>query len=687
MAIFAGSIHFIPIAATVIICYLALAGYYIGSELTGISNEDSERFIGLQFAAKLHELTINASLTAVIFSFVRHQLAVAGGLPFGALFTGLQFQEISFLWSMELWGAARARFLKLQVRLAIILLVVICAFLSVSAGSSSATLMRPTLDDWPAGGTDFWIAIHQDDFMSLNVTSSQTSDSCLIDSGDLSCPYGDWQTIAQTYLSYYTDQLKLGYFPLGVYIKGAKAIRYLQAQPRAGTFGDLERMSVATVPSSSVGDALIELSQLYAVAANIVRGDGKWRFWSHNLLQQSIATHQPIVHGRCLQINASSYGSYTSVHYQNGDSSAPFYSLPDLKYYNLTGDFPTIDIPITDSFQTLLQKANSSSVPQVAWANIAQRIIDDPKNPAVWTPSDPTLGAMFSVPSNDKYGAMIYTCTIDSRLAPANVSTIAQGVVGGDPENWWDATTYGSNNTYPRIFIDPDWARYLNPVTGPGNSSAFQSMLQTAGLWNSDQIIDVEGAQHSIESLLTTAVANGLTRRDYGRRLAGSLLGDPNGMSTGELTGEEWAKQMMPAHGHAMGPGGTAFTISPSDEQNSTKFTMQTTANGYAYSTRGSAAKFAMFVLLFHALIALCHWIYMFWSKQSSSSWDSIAELVALAMNSRSSEVFVNTGAGIDSGDLFKNQTQVVERGDRLELVVGVPSGGEKTVEANKLYG
>ena len=332
MAIFAGSIHFIPIAATVIICYLAWAGYYIGGELSGIGNEDSEKFIGLQFAAKLHELTINASLTAVIFSFVRHQLAVAGGLPFGALFTGLQFQEISFLWSMDFWGAARARFLKLQVRLAIILLVVICAFLSVSAGSSSATLMRPTLDDWPAGGTDFWIAIHQDDFMSLNVTSSQKFDSCLIDSGDLSCPYGDWQTIAQTYLSYYTDQTKLGYFPLGVYIKGAKAIRFLQAQPRAGTFGDLERMSVATVPSSSVGDALVELSQLYAVAATIVRGDGKWRFWSHNLIQQSIAAHQPIVHGRCLQINASNYGSYTSVQYQSGNGSAPFYSLPDLKY-------------------------------------------------------------------------------------------------------------------------------------------------------------------------------------------------------------------------------------------------------------------------------------------------------------------------------------------------------------------
>jgi hypothetical protein len=687
MAIFAGSIHFIPIAATTVICYLALAGYYVGSELTGPGNQDDAKFIGLLFAAKLHELTINASLTAVISSFVRYRLAVAGGLPFGALFTGLQFQQISFLWSMELWGAARARFLRLQVRLGIVLLVVTCAFISVSAGSSSATLMRPTLDDWPAGGTDFWIAMRRDEFMSLNVTSSQTPDSCLIDTGDFGCPYGDWQTIAQTYLSYYADQSKLGGWPLGVYIKGAHAIRYLQAQRRAGTFGDLERMSVATVPSSSVGDALVELSQLYTQAAVIMRGNGKWRFWSRNARVQSVEAYQPIVHGRCLQMNASDYASFTSTHYRSGNGNAPFYSLPDLKYYNLTGDFPIINIPIPNSFQALLQKANSSSVPQVAWANIAQRIIDDPKDTAASNTSDPTLGAMLSVPSNDKYGVIIYTCTIDSRLAPATVSTTAQDVVAGDPVAWWNAVTYGSNNTYPRISIDSDWARYLDPVVGPDNSSAFQSMLQTAGLWNSDMLIDLEGAQHSVESLLSTVVANGLARRDYGRSLAGSLLGDPNGVSTGELYGQEWAMQMMPAHGRAMGPGGVAFAISPSEEQNSTKFTMHTTANGYAYSIRGSAAKFAMSVLLFHTFIALCHWVYMSYSKQSSTSWESIAELVALAMNSRPSEVFANTGAGIDCGELFKDQTQVVERGDRLELVVGAPSGEEKTVVANKIYG
>ena len=686
MAIFAGSIHFIPVAATAIICGLNLSGYYIGGELAGIHNEDDEKFIGLQFGAKLHELTINASLTAIMFSFVRYQLALSGGLPFGALFTGLQFQEISFLWSMELWGAIRAHYMRRRIRLAVILLVVVCAFLSVSVGSASATLMRPRLDTWPAGGTDFWVGIPQAEFLSTNVTSSQVPDSCLIDNGDPSCPYADWQTIAQSYLSYYLGQSKAGYFPLGLYIQGAKAVRYLTAQPRVDSPG-AERLCVATVPSSSVGDALIELAYLYRVAAQLVRGEGKWRFWSRQSEQQTVAAYQPIVHARCLQVNASSYGTSTSSQYHIDNGTIPFYSLADLEYYNQTGDFPTINVPVTDEFHTLLQNANTSSVPQIAWATVPQQSIDNPNDPHDGPASDPTLGAMLSIPANANYDAMIYICTIDSRIAPASVTSLAQAVVGGEPDTWWNLATYGANNTYPRILIDYEWAKYLNPVATPDNSTAIQSMLNIANLWDVDQVDDLEDAQHKVESLLATLIANGLSRRDYGRELAGSLVGDPDGLNTASPTLAEWAKQMMPSHGRAMGPGGNAFSVTSSDQQNSTKFTMYTTVSGYAYSSQGFAAQFSMFVLLLHALLGVSHWIYMTWSKQSSSSWDSIAELVALAMNSRRSEVFENTGAGIDDADLFKNQTRVVQREGHLELVVGNSPAGGTPVKANDVYG
>lgn len=145
------SVHFVPIAAAFVLVVLNWRGYYIGGELEGAVGLDDAKFIGLQFAAKLHELTITASLTAVIFSYIRHELVTDSGLPFGAIMAGFQFKEISYLWSMEFWGVIRANWRRWQDKTGLIFLIIIGTALSLSAGPSSATLMRPRLDWWPAG--------------------------------------------------------------------------------------------------------------------------------------------------------------------------------------------------------------------------------------------------------------------------------------------------------------------------------------------------------------------------------------------------------------------------------------------------------------------------------------------------------------------------------------------------------
>ena len=38
----------------------------------------------------MHEIAIEASLSGVIFSCVRYELLLGDGIPFGALFSGLQ---------------------------------------------------------------------------------------------------------------------------------------------------------------------------------------------------------------------------------------------------------------------------------------------------------------------------------------------------------------------------------------------------------------------------------------------------------------------------------------------------------------------------------------------------------------------------------------------------------------------
>ena len=67
-------------AASFLLIFLNFRGFYIGQELEGPSCQDDIRFLALQFAAKLHELTIIASLTAVLLYYIRHELMADTGL-------------------------------------------------------------------------------------------------------------------------------------------------------------------------------------------------------------------------------------------------------------------------------------------------------------------------------------------------------------------------------------------------------------------------------------------------------------------------------------------------------------------------------------------------------------------------------------------------------------------------------
>jgi len=63
----------------------------------------------------------------------------------------------------------------------------------------------------------------------------------------------------------------------------------------------------------------------------------------------------------------------------------------------------------------------------------------------------------------------------------------------------------------------------------------------------------------------------------------------------------------MPSYNQPIGYGGNAFDTRTSEHENSTKFTVRVETNGYAYSSRGNTAKFAIAVLYLHMLIAVAN--------------------------------------------------------------------------------
>ena len=50
--------HLIPVSAAIGLVSLNIHGYYIGGELSGASGYDDVKLSALQFAAKIHEITI-----------------------------------------------------------------------------------------------------------------------------------------------------------------------------------------------------------------------------------------------------------------------------------------------------------------------------------------------------------------------------------------------------------------------------------------------------------------------------------------------------------------------------------------------------------------------------------------------------------------------------------------------------
>ncbi|KAI4176880.1 MAG: hypothetical protein LQ343_000737 [Gyalolechia ehrenbergii] len=651
IAALAGTIHIIPASIAISIAALNSYGYYIGEELAGPQGQDDEKLAGLQLAAKLHELTIQASLAAMLLQYIRHEVALQKGLPFGALFAGHLFKDVSFLWSSEFWGTANGTFANRQDKWKLIILLVICTIIGLTAGPASATILKPRMGNWPAGGTDFWINATAAELWSTDAAAAEVPVTCSNDTSDKSCPHGDWQTLAYDYFPYWSRLEKKGYLPDTLRIPGLKSIRELYPKIRSTSQQYSQRFSAATTQYSVVADSIAETGRLWGwVVAAAWRSKGQpWRFWSHKEATFTVLAYQPIVHARC--------ANNSLLILSSPKDEVRFYDLRDIAAFRKNGDFPLI----VESHSTYANIDNTNIGPSLTWTTISQ-------------PSNKTtaLAAIVVIPGEEKGTPGIFACTVDARVAPAKIQSTRNlyKIVTSHlkPSSTWmpagtDAT-YGGSNTWPAISIEPQWAAYLNPKTGEGNSTVFQTLTAAAGLQDMNSL---EGSTtgYLIESVLATMIVNGLARRKYKHGIIGDLKDWD--FDSDLPTCDSWCREMMPLHG-SMGDGGSVYTLGESPQMNATKLTMRAESTGYAYSPKGFTTVLSIAILSTYSCIVLTHWAYMIWVKESSNSWQSSSEIAALAMNSRPTEALYNTGAGVETSRIFRQRVRIVSVGEKVEL-------------------
>ena len=140
---------------------------------------------------------------------------------------------------------------------------------------------------------------------------------------------------------------------------------------------------------------------------------------------------------------------------------------------------------------------------------------------------------------------------------------------------------------------------------------------------------------------------------------------------------------------------GDAFDVDPA--QDWVKLRVSSVFEGYSYNTRGTTPKIAVCILLTYCMVAFAHVLYTGITGVSSTCWDFISEVTALAVNSQPTVLLRNTCAGITELNIFKLPVRVLARrddqqsdGEHLELVFG--DIGEKTtqyttIKANRGYG
>ncbi|KAL8917164.1 MAG: hypothetical protein Q9208_008133, partial [Pyrenodesmia sp. 3 TL-2023] len=233
---------------------------------------------------------------------------------------------------------------------------------------------------------------------------------------------------------------------------------------------------------------------------------------------------------------------------------------------------------------------------------------------------------------------------------------------------------------YPQraINISKEWAEYLNPRVPRLNTTVFNVLM-------SGKLPFPTQPELTEKAALLLLVSNGLARTGYNSQLQGTLRTRVTQDGSTSLDGNYWVSGK-----------GDVFTVDPEESKEWVKFEMESALQGYAYNADSAPPRVAIGILMAYCIFAVAHICYLAISGMSSTCWDSIAEVTALAVNSSPTTALRNTCAGIAELHIFKLPVRILARTDEedesehLELVFGnvdKEKTGMNTIKPNCTYG
>jgi len=639
------SVHLLPISISALIIAVNFKQNFIGIDFNSPIRSDTINIALLQTAAKVQELLIVASLASVTFQLLRYELMYGDGLPLGLLAAGFDFTSLSYFWSPEMLGSFRSTYTRgwKPRRIALILFLVTVGALAVLAGPSCAVLLIPQTQDWPAGGTTILLNGTPNNTWAVTLSADLTKirDICSSEGATYYgiCPSGGYNSI----WAHYAHTNPLTY---------RNAIPSY-ARKLSGNDYYWSSESSPPVPIRTISLGLLDAHQATFIQPHLGVAmvlDRMMQDWWQDLRLKRGLTDENVEDRATVARVLSAMTHVRCSDAQNISSSDPVVTFPDTKDPNLSSKQNLSRHHFNNEPSTHIR---FSWVPLPEQAKIA------------------STGAVFqSAWTSDNQSRVVVGCTVQAQWVPAQIHTDGYTFwQGWYPKNITWAEAYPSagiayldgssaSNDSEAIVVDEDWLAMLTPPIGEGEPG-YQKWRPTTieGILGSTLLTDdlsSSGGHPPIDiwekearnttgllmSIIGSVFNDGLARA--GIETAFDQNGPPSNWTLSDIVSRPGA----------------------GSDNDPTEVQVEFSISGLSYQLT-ITQKLAMAVLFLHILIALIHVLWVFWKGESSGCWDSIAELVVLAQNSRPAfSALQNTAAGIKHSSTFAKQ--VVIRSTRI---------------------
>lgn len=721
------AIHILPFSVFLFLLPLNFSAMYLGP---GFSARWSNGLylVLFQIGAKLLEIVCVASLTTVVLHVLRHDL-VRNGVPLGLLGSGVFFSQANCFWSPEmLVGALHS--VRDWKRLRLFLVIVLAGSLALLIAPSAAVLLQPQSQSVPAGGTAYYLPVTPDQLWPSEVDGSDERPECFGEYSDrnIVCASAGFESFRNYFLNFNTS------FNVPSLMQGISGMSPLVFQSLAGkiprllnsgvVFGFSRETSIlqpnavtATLQDSLTGDWRDEASNSPGTGFSSVR-----EYQYADQLLSSVVTTSPAVHTRCAPAQNVSAGQV--------EINFPVKSWATIPRKPLeTGSSQWQVKPM--AFNIMLSERNISDNVHIEWITLPTTQFGPVSGGMLlhfpvkalntsWAVVPVSISASWfsgEVTSDSSTNEAAWSFTESSKsLARIRADLDASSAEAHEyrrlisiREGWFQSLTPSASCTgctnqsqeitiLERLLSDVGFSTVLDDMRIQGQAR-WNGSTDTCILQPSDPTeTDVDRLNHEdcgnggkyqlLELILASIFANGLSRYGSRRSFDLSSMDASNNPFQWEMISLPKVSNYCPSL-LSNNPRHNAILPAPANS-GYIHLQMRVQVVGYAWYASGFSTYLATAVVVTYMLVALAHTVWVLKNGVTSSSWDTVTELLALALRSPVSDALRGSGAGIEKLVTYKRliRLRAMREGGEERVVLLVDgekryfNGGEKLEQA-----